>query len=68
MIYVIMNAHWQTTTFELPHLSKGINWHVAVNTGMSAPEDIHPLGKEPTLATQHEILVGARSVVILVGR
>ncbi len=68
MIYVIMNAHWQTATFELPPLPAGINWHVAVNTGMSTPEDIHLLGKEPSLATQHEILVGARSLVILVGR
>ncbi len=68
MIYVIMNAHWETAAFELPRLSRGVAWHVAVNTSMPPPEDSYPPGGEALLDDQAEMIVGARSVAILVGR
>lgn len=68
MIYVIMNAHWETALFELPRLSKGKAWHVAVNTSMPPPQDSYPPGGEIVLDEQAEMIVGARSVVILLGR
>lgn len=66
-IYVAMNMHWFAHKFEVPGLPEGLQWHVFANTG----DDITPIhqpGTEPVLEDQRHITVGARSVVILVGR
>ena len=63
-----MNAHWETAAFELPRLSRSKAWHVAVNTSMPAPHDSYPAGAEVILEDQTEMLVGARSVAVLVAR
>ena len=68
MIYVIMNVYWETQYFDLPPLPAGSRWHTAVNTMLASPQDCHPPGDEPPLQNQRQIMVGARSVVILVGR
>ena len=67
-IYVAMNLHWQANWFELPGLPADMNWHVFANTGAASPEDIWQPGSEPKLEDQGGILLGDRSVVILVGR
>ena len=67
-IYVAMNMHWEMHGFELPQLPEGKAWHVFANTGMSSPQDISEPGKEPLTDNQHEILVGPRSIMILVGK
>jgi isoamylase len=67
-IYVAMNMYWETVAFELPGLPEGMQWHVAINTGASPPEDSWEPGTEPLLENQHQFLVGGRSVVILVGK
>ena len=67
-IYVAMNMHWEMHGFELPQLPEGMAWHVFANTGMEAPADIAEPGKEPLIDSQKEILVGPRSIIILVGR
>lgn len=67
-IYVAMNMHWESHTFELPRLPARMRWHVFANTSMPTPEDIHTPGQEVLLANQRQILVGARAVMILVGR
>ncbi len=67
-IYVAMNMHWEGLGFGLPGLPAGIGWHVFANTGAPEPEDVWEPGEEPALAEQRGILVGPRSVVILVGR
>jgi isoamylase len=67
-IYVAMNVHWQANSFELPGLPPGMNWHIFANTGMAASEDIWQPGTEPLLKNQSEILLGDRSVVILIGK
>ncbi|NEO31750.1 MAG: glycogen debranching protein GlgX [Symploca sp. SIO3C6] len=67
-IYVAMNMHWQPHYFEIPGLPPQRQWHVFVNTGCTAPADIWELGTEPILENQQRILVGERSVTILVGR
>jgi anti-sigma regulatory factor (Ser/Thr protein kinase) len=46
----------------------GWNWHVFVNTSLPAGEAISDIGSEPLLADQRTLLVGPRSVVILVGK
>jgi len=67
-IYVAANSHWQALEFGLPDLPPGLAWHVAVNTSMPTPEDIAAPGQEPALGGQRGFLVGAYSVIVLVGR
>ena len=68
MIYVAMNTYWDGLYYELPLLSEGRNWYLAVNTSMPSGEDIFEIGKEPILTEQGRFLVGGRSTVILVGK
>jgi len=68
MIYVAMNMHWETHIFEVPALPDGMLWRVFVNTSDGAPQIISAPGTEPVVEDQHYFIVGARSVVILVGR
>lgn len=67
-IYVAMNMHWEANWFQIPGLPPGMKWHVFANTGASSPDDIWEPGKEPLLSNQYGILLGDRSVVILVGK
>ncbi len=67
-VYVAMNMHWDAHGFELPGLPDGRQWHVFANSGAAAPQDIWTLGQEPQLDDQHNMLIGSRSVVILVGK
>jgi glycogen operon protein len=66
-IYVAMNMHWQTQWFEIPGLPPSLHWHVFANTGAVFPSSYLP-GTEPVLENQSGLLVGDRSVVILVGK
>ncbi|WP_159471389.1 glycogen debranching protein GlgX [Dyadobacter sp. 3J3] len=68
MIYVAMNTYWDALYYELPVLSAGRNWYLAVNTSMPSGEDIFEIGKEPILSEQGRFLVGGRSTIILVGK
>lgn len=68
MIYIIVNAHWETAWFDLPPLGARGHWRVAINTALRPPEDSHALGQEPVLPNQEQIIAGPRSVLILVGR
>lgn len=67
-IYVAMNTHWDAHWFELPALADEGTWHVFANTAVASPQDVWPVGNEPPLSDQRKLLVGERSVVILVGR
>ncbi len=67
-IYMALNMHWDAHHFELPRLPDGMHWHVFANTGVESPADVWEPGHEPRLDDQAGILVGARSIVILVGR
>lgn len=67
-IYVAMNMHWEMHGFELPQLPEGMAWHIFANTGMEVPEDIFEPGEEPVIENQREVLVGARAIIILVGK
>ncbi|MFM8321849.1 MAG: glycogen debranching enzyme, partial [Chloroflexota bacterium] len=67
-IYLVMNMHWETHWFDLPQLPEGRRWHVFANTAVDSPHDTFWPGEEPLLDNPHGLLVGDRSVVILVGR
>lgn len=67
-IYVAINMYWDALDFDLPQLSENRKWHVAINTAMAHPETYYPHNEEPVLNDQHSFIVGARSVVVLVGK
>lgn len=67
-VYVVINMHPEVRVFGLPVLPDGSKWHVAVNTGMAASEDAWDVGEEPLLEKQDGLLVGSRSIVVLLGR
>ena len=68
ILYLIMNAFWETAVFGLPRLPRPLGWHVAVNTSMAPPLDSYPLGQEVRLEEQDAVIAGPRSVIILVAR
>jgi len=63
-----MNMYWDSVWFTLPQLPNDMKWYVAANTGAPVPEDSWALGEEPVLSDQTNIMLGSRSVIILVGR
>ena len=67
-IYVAMNMHWEMHGFELPQLPDNMKWYVFANTGMPSPDDICEPGEEDDIESQDEVLVGARSIMVLVGK
>ncbi|MBE9169709.1 glycogen debranching protein GlgX [Pleurocapsales cyanobacterium LEGE 06147] len=67
-IYVAMNMYWEAHWFEIPGLPEGMKWNVFANTGVTSPEDSWEPGTEPLLENQTGLLLGDRSVVILVGK
>jgi glycogen operon protein len=67
-IYVAMNMHWETHGFELPQLPDSMAWHVFANTSMPSLDDIFEPGEEPLIESQQGVLVGPRSIIVLVGR
>ncbi len=67
-VYVALNMFWDSVWFTPPTLPEGMKWHVSVNTGMLAPDDCWGIGDEPALEDQNNILLGGRSVVILVAK
>jgi glycogen operon protein len=67
-IYVAMNMHWEAHGFELPRLPEGMKWHVFANTGMESPNDICEPGMERLPESPDGVLVGPRSIIVLVGR
>lgn len=68
ILYLIMNAYWETSAFGLPRLPRPLHWHVAVNTSMAPPQDSYPLGHEVLIDEQDAVIAGPRSVIILVAR
>lgn len=67
-IYVLTNTHWEGHQVELPAAPAGTTWHVFVNTGVNAPEDVWEPGSEPVLSDQAYLFAGPRSVVILLAK
>lgn len=67
-IYLALNTYWEGLEFEVPQPRAGRRWRVFVNTGLAAPGDACELGEEPLLEPQDRILLGPRSVMILIAR
>ncbi len=67
-VYVAINMHWESAWFHPPTPHAGKRWHVAANTGMPSPQDIFPPGSEPALDDQSAVVLGPRSIIILLGK
>ncbi|MEB3227737.1 MAG: glycogen debranching protein GlgX [Synechocystis sp.] len=67
-LYIALNMHWEAHWFELPQIPDGSQWHVFANTGSASPLDIHRPGDEIVLENQQGLLLGDRSVVVLVSK
>ena len=65
-IYVAVNSHWDALPFQVPHSSNGVPWKVVVNTSMPAPEDIYDPCCSPKIRDSEHVIVGGRSVIVLV--
>jgi glycogen operon protein len=68
VVYAAFNTYWETLPFEVPTLEDGRTWHVFANTGEEPPADVFVPGTELPLENPRQLLVGGRSVVILVAR
>ncbi|MGB1288549.1 MAG: glycogen debranching enzyme, partial [Aggregatilineales bacterium] len=68
MLYIVMNADENAHWMELPVLPRRKKWHLFVNTGMPAQQDIYEPGNEPLLNYQERFLIGGCSCAVLVGR
>jgi glycogen operon protein len=67
-IDVLVTAHWETRTFELPKLPPGRSWRRFLDTSRPPGEDALDPGAETPLPAGRTYTVGPRSVVVLVGR
>ncbi|MCW5977345.1 MAG: glycogen debranching protein GlgX [Bryobacteraceae bacterium] len=65
-IYFAMNMHWDGLPFQLPYAGDGRSWKVAINTSMPSPHDIYEKSQAPRLENQGEIIVGPRSIMVLI--
>jgi len=67
IVYVAINAHWESATLQIPRLPGRLRWHLAVDTGLPPGEDIID---DPVLMkiTGPQLKMTPRSVVVLIGR
>ena len=61
-IYVVVIAHWEPHTFELPVIPAGMQWHLAFDSSGFSAEP----GQEPVCSRQDTVEPGARTSVVLV--
>ncbi|MCI8660900.1 MAG: alpha-amylase [Lachnospiraceae bacterium] len=66
--FVAYNMHWEPHAFALPHLPKGMGWHVAFDTDSGKENGYFEPGKEPQTPSQKQIMVPARTILVLIGK
>ena len=66
LVYLILNAYWESLSFELPLLEKLTNqkWHRWIDTHLASPEDIVTWKAAPVVESE-AYTAGPRSVVVL---
>jgi glycogen operon protein len=66
LVYLILNAYWESLSFELPLLENSANkkWHRWIDTYLASPEDIVDWKTAPTVDA-NVYTTGPRSVVVL---
>lgn len=68
--YLAFNMHWEDHEFDMPKLTKGVNWYVLIDTtkgdyGTQYEDSEKPLN---ILENQRKYMVRARSIVIFIGK
>lgn len=66
-LHIILNAYWQSLTFELPPLGNGESWYRIVDTSLNSPQDFCSLERAPKIQDSH-YCVSSRSSVILMAK
>ncbi len=64
-LYLMINAFWEPLTFVLPEDVAAPGWRVLLDTGLAAPDDIHPLAEAP-LVQGPAYQVAARAVAAVI--
>jgi isoamylase len=67
-LYLMFNARTEAVDFYLPPMPNGARWHLAVDTGHEAPQDLFKAGDEPLLDHVQAYPLQPRSSAILVAR
>jgi len=67
-LYLMFNAGADAVDFALPALPSGARWHLAVDTGRAAPQDLFAAGDEQICADQQTYRLSPRSGAILLAR
>jgi glycogen operon protein len=65
-IYIAMNFGWEALPVRLPQALNAAPWRVVVNTSMPAPQDIYDACDGPEISDPDRVIVGGRSVLVLV--
>ncbi len=65
-MHVMMNMHWDSLPFEIPHIASR-TWHRVVDTSLPSPDDICEQGCESPVDGNCYI-VNPRSVVVLISK
>ncbi len=66
--YVAYNMHWEPREFALPHLPKGLKWHLAANTHDEETGGFLPEGQEQLLENQKQFMLEGRSIAVFMGK
>ena len=66
--YVAYNMHWEPREFGLPHLPKGLKWHLAADTFRDMEEVFLPEGEEPILEDQKKQMIEGRTIAVFMGK
>jgi len=65
-IYVAMNMYWEALPYQVPKPRERECWKIVVNTSMRAPQDIYETSEAPSLCEQEQVIVGPRSMMVLI--
>lgn len=66
--YTAYNMHWEPREFALPHLPKGLEWHLVFDTDQDERNGFYPEGEEPRAEDQRTVMLMGRSIQVLVGK
>jgi glycogen operon protein len=67
-LYLMFNAGAAAVDFHLPPITRGTQWHLAMDTSGETPHDLFVAGEEPLLKYPLSYLVKPRSSIILLAR
>lgn len=66
--FVAYNMHWEPHEFALPHLPKGMCWHVSLDTADQKNNGYFQPGSEPLVSNQRQLMVSSRTILVLIGK